>query len=105
MNEIPGVLLKDVWNTMTASQHITCIQSIALLIKEFCAVEIPHYGSLYNLADGQADLLALKNHYAIGPLGKAHHHANKLVQTDDLRNPNENFGPCAFSLPPASTQC
>ena len=46
MNEIPGALLKDVWNTMTASQHITCIQSIALLIKELCAVDVPHYGSL-----------------------------------------------------------
>ena len=105
MNEVPGVLLKDVWRTMTASQHITSIQSTALLVKEICVVDVPHYGSLYNLADGQADLLALKNHYAIGSLGKAHHHANKLVQTDDLRNPNENFGPCAFSLPPASTQC
>ena len=105
MNEVPGVLLKDVWNTMTASQHITCIQSIALLIEELCAVDVPHYGSLYSPADGQTGLLALDTHYAIGPLCKAHHHANQLGQTDDLRNPNENFGPCAFSLPPPSTQC
>jgi hypothetical protein len=105
MSEIPEVLLKDVWNTMTASQHITCIRSIALLIKELCAVEIPCYGSLYTRTEGQDDLLAFGTHYGIGPLCKAHHHTNKLAQIEDLRNPNKSLGPCAFSLPSALIQC
>ena len=103
MNEIPGVLLTDVWKTMTASQHITCIQSIALLIKELCAIDVPYCGSLYSLTDGRDDLLAFDTHYGIGPLCKAHHHADQLAQTSDIRTPNKNLGPCAFSVPPKST--
>jgi hypothetical protein len=105
MSEIPGVLLKDVWNTMTASQHITCIRSITFLVKELCAVEISYYGSLYSRTNGQDDLLAFDTHYGIGPLCKAHHRADKLAQTENLRTPDKSFGPCAFSLPSAWTQC
>jgi len=93
MNEIPGVLLKDVWNTMTASQHITCIQSIAHLVKELCAVDIPYYGSLYSPTGENDDLLAFETDYGIGPLWKPHHSAGELVQTDDTKDPTKNFGP------------
>jgi hypothetical protein len=105
MSEIPGVLLKDVWNTMTASQHITCIRSIAFLVKELCAIDIPHYGSLYSLTDGQGDLLAFDTRYGVGPFCKAHHHTNKLAQIEDPKTLDKSLGPCAFPLPSTSTQC
>jgi hypothetical protein len=98
MNEIPGVLLKDVWNTMTASQHITCIQSIAHLVKELCAVDIPYYGSLYSPTGENDDLLAFETDYGIGPLCKPHHSAGELVQSDDTKDPTKNFGPCTLYL-------
>jgi hypothetical protein len=105
MNEIPGVLLKDVWNTMTASQHITCIRSIAFLVKELCAVEVSYHGSLYSSTDGQDDLLVFDAHYGIGPLCKAHHRADQLFQADGQKRLKNNIGPCAFPLPSASPQC
>jgi hypothetical protein len=97
MNEIQGVLLKDVWNTMTASQHIKCIESIAHLVKELCAVNIPYFGSLYSSTDEQDGLLALGRHYGIGPLCKAHYHVNEVVQTGDSSDSTQGrFGPCAL---------
>ena len=105
MSKIPGVLLKNVWNTMTASQHIKCIESIAYLVKELCAVDVPCYGSLYNSTDGQDGLLDFETHYGIDPLCKSHHRENEVAQTDDLGGKNNNLGPCAFSLPLASPQC
>jgi len=55
MSEMPGVLLKDVWNGMTASQHIKCIQSIARLIKQLCAIRLPCYGSIYHASGAIED--------------------------------------------------
>jgi hypothetical protein len=99
MNEIQGVLLKDVWNTMTASQHIKCIESIAHLVKDLCAVDIPYHGSLYNLADEQDHLLAFETGFAVGPLCKAHHHANELIGIGHSVDSTQGcFGPCAFRL-------
>jgi hypothetical protein len=43
MSEMPGALLKDVQNCMTASQHIKCTRSIARLITQSCAIHIPYY--------------------------------------------------------------
>lgn len=105
MSKIPGVLLKDVWNTMTASQHIKCIESIAYLVKKLSAVDVPCYGSLYNSTDGPDGLLDFETHYGIGPLCKTHLHENEVAQTDGLGGKNESLGPCAFSLPRASSQC
>lgn len=47
MESIPGVPLKDVWNTMSASQHIRCIESIGKLTKQLCQYKFTEYGSLF----------------------------------------------------------
>jgi hypothetical protein len=96
-NVMPGVLLRGVWEAMTTSQHITCIESIAHLVRELCTVNFPGYGSLYNLEDGHDDLLAFDAHHGLGPLCKTRHHESEQVQADELRNPTKFLGPCAFS--------
>lgn len=99
-NEMLAVLLEDAWETMTTSQHITCIESVAHLVRKLCTVDFPGYGSLYNLEDGNDDLLAFDNHHGLGPLCKTRSHETERVQDDELRSPTKFIRPSTFSQTP-----
>ncbi|RMZ80747.1 hypothetical protein DV738_g2621, partial [Chaetothyriales sp. CBS 135597] len=69
MESVPGVLLKDVWNTMSASQHIRCIQSIGKLTKQLCLHKFTEYGSLFmkNYAPQGSQSLQTEHSVVLGP--------------------------------------
>lgn len=96
MDEIPGVLLKDVWNTMPASQHIKCIQSIARMIRELCSVNIPYYGSIYHSTEELEGVLHFHDRYDIGPLCGPRQCANELAQAGNVKEPTKSLGPCKY---------
>ena len=47
MSLVPGVSLRDKWNTMSGSQQIACIGSLGRLMRELSSLNFPAYGSLY----------------------------------------------------------
>ena len=65
MSEISGVLLKDIWNGMTASQHIKCIQSIARPIKQLCAIRLACYESIYHTSESIEGATCINERYVI----------------------------------------
>ncbi|WPG98766.1 Hypothetical protein R9X50_00156200 [Acrodontium crateriforme] len=93
MDAMPGVLLKDVWNTMTASQHIRCIQSLGYLTKELCSLDFPHYGSLYLNADRPKGAIILNDTYCIGPLCARQHWGYGIPKPSNVETPVRDRGP------------
>lgn len=69
MESIPGVPLKDVWNTMSASQHIRCIESIGKLTKQLCQYKFIEYGSLFmkDYAPQGSQSLQTQHSIVLGP--------------------------------------
>jgi len=47
MKPVPGVQLHGRWETMTSSEHLSCIESISKLMAQVTELEFPAYGSLY----------------------------------------------------------
>lgn len=80
-SETPGVLLKDVWNGMTASQHIKCMQSITRLIKQLCAIRLSCYGTIYHTSEAIGDAVHIHDHYVIGLVAKKHQAVKASFQT------------------------
>ena len=94
MSEIPGVLLKDVWNTMTASQHIKCIQSIARHVQELCKIQIPYYGSIYHHIMGYEDGLHINHRFVIGPFCGTRECSKESTHINTSDERTSSFGPC-----------
>ena len=85
MSEMPGVLLKDVWNGMTAPQCIKYIQSIARLIKQLCAISLPCYRTIYHASEAIEDAVYINDRYVIGPVAKEHQIVKASFQTTSVR--------------------
>jgi hypothetical protein len=47
MRPVPGVQLHGRWETMTSSEHLSCIESISKLMAQVAELEFLAYGSLY----------------------------------------------------------
>ncbi|KAG9512399.1 hypothetical protein KCU85_g9805, partial [Aureobasidium melanogenum] len=47
MKPVPGVQLHGRWETMTSSEHLSCIESISEMMAQLTELEFPAYGSLY----------------------------------------------------------
>ncbi|KAK5115920.1 hypothetical protein LTR62_000376 [Meristemomyces frigidus] len=73
MDEVPGVLLKDVWNNMKASQHIQCIRSLGELSVQLWTLSFPSFGSLYFYTSSPSNAVRLDDTFSIGPLCAPHH--------------------------------
>ncbi|KAK6001278.1 hypothetical protein QM012_002609 [Aureobasidium pullulans] len=68
MEAANGVPLSSVWNQMTGSQHIACIESIGKLAKQLCSLEFADFGSLYfDGPDRPAGAISHDERYCIGP--------------------------------------
>lgn len=98
MDAMPGVLLKDIWNAMTASQHIRCIQSLGYLSRELCSLNFPHYGSLYLSTDRPQGAISLDDKFCIGPLCARQHWGYGIIPRPlNVKAPIGSLGPCKCS--------
>ena len=93
-----GVLLKDVWNNLTASQHIKCIQSIARLIKQLCAIHLPCYGSIYHASDAPKGAVYINDRYIIGSLARKRQCARDSLQSTSEGGCETPSGPCELQV-------
>lgn len=93
MNAMPGVPLKDVWNIMTTSQHIRCIQAMSRLNVQLWRLDFPCYGSLYLSSKSPHDAVSLDDTYSIGPLCASHLWGHDSLEEPSLNNPSDPLGP------------
>lgn len=100
MSEMPGVLLKDVWNGMTASQHIKCMQSITRLIKKLCAIRLSCYGTIYHASEAIGDVVHIHDRYVNGLVAKKHQAVKSSFQIASVGRCGTWFGPCELQLWP-----
>ncbi|KAK3349526.1 kinase-like domain-containing protein [Lasiosphaeria hispida] len=47
MQHVEGVQLRDRWDAMSPQEHLLCVKSLALLVKEMHLLQFPAYGSIY----------------------------------------------------------
>ena len=96
MSEVPSDLVKDVWNCMTASQHIKCIQSIGHIVQQLCAIHLPCYGSIYHATDAIKGAVCINECYVIGPLAPKHQDMRRLFQNTSVGRYETRSGPYEF---------
>jgi hypothetical protein len=96
MDEMPGVLLKDIWNTMTASQHIQCIQSLGHLSVQVWQLSFPSYGSLYLNTSSPTNAVPLDATFSIGPFCASHHWDHGSLVRLDVNKATDIPGPCKY---------
>jgi hypothetical protein len=68
MEELPGVLLQNVWDEMEIADQLRCIQSLGHFCKELCEPRFPAYGSLFLRDGGSLDTIPVDETYCIGPV-------------------------------------
>ena len=98
LEAIPGIPLKDVWNKMTASQHIGCIRSISLLCRQICKLEFPAYGSLYLKANAPAMAVDLDGTFCVGPLCSPQQWDCSIENSTGTSAKPGHRGPCMVHL-------
>ena len=96
MDAMLGVLLKDVWSTMTASQHIRCIQSLGHLSVQLWKLSFPSYGSLYLRNSSPLGAVPLDDTFSIGPLCASHLWGHGSLETPNVDTSNVSLGPCKY---------
>ncbi|ROV87932.1 hypothetical protein VSDG_09452 [Cytospora chrysosperma] len=69
MEYAPGVQLHEIWPQMDSLQHMRCVQSLTLLVKELHDLTFPAYGSIYIDNDfiDTAHRVPLRGNFFIGP--------------------------------------
>lgn len=69
MEYAPGVQLHEIWPQMDSLQHMQCVQSLTLLVKELHDLTFPAYGSIYFDNDfiDTTHRIPLNSNFFIGP--------------------------------------
>lgn len=106
MKPVPGVQLHGRWETMTSSEHLSCIESISKLMAQVTELEFPAYGSLYfsdvpipeHMKRGFADGFCVGPHCGPTYWNCAPGEASTYRQMND-KGPCEFDGQCYMSYP------
>ncbi|CAK1366672.1 hypothetical protein CB0940_10065 [Cercospora beticola] len=88
-----GVLLKDVWNSMSAEQRLACIQSIGLHCRELSLLQFPMLGALYLTSSAPVNAVKFDDDFSIGPLTASYHWGHGLESANRSAPPGGLQGP------------
>ncbi|PPJ59924.1 hypothetical protein CBER1_11384 [Cercospora berteroae] len=88
-----GVLLKDVWNSMSAEQRLACIQSIGLHCRELSLLQFPMLGALYLTSTAPPNAVKIDDYFSIGPLTASYHWGGGLESANRPAPPGGLQGP------------
>lgn len=99
MEHAPGVQLHEIWPQMDTVQHMRCVKSLTVPIKELNDLNVPAYGSIYfdNSFIDNSHRFPLTGDFFIGPHCSSRYFACYPGQQDSYSRRPPNQGPCMSS--------